>query len=397
MTPTPRTAVPIIVFAAMVIMADGFDLQVIGYVAPEIARSWSLPLAAFGPVLGAALAGTIAGALLAGPITRRLGDPAALALALIVFGALTLATSQAQHIPTLIVLRLLAGVGLGAAVPMTVSVAADHSAPRFRASLLTLAVIGQPLGAIVGGALCAHYIPLYGWRCAFYLGGAIPLLLAAASLRLLRTDGANGTVLERGRFRELFHPEHRARTWLMPACVFLASFFLYMVINWMPGILRAAGYNLQQSVLAVSVFNFGGIVGALVAAALVDRYGPFRVLPLLFGVAAVSTAALEMSRPELGVLLLATGVSGFAGYGATMTLGPLVVLLYPGPLRTTAVGWALGVGRLGGALGPVGAGALLARGVDPGRLFYCAATAPLVIAVFLVVFAQRRSTRLALT
>src|SRR5689334_766566 len=101
MTPTARTAVPIIVFAALVIMADGFDLQVIGYVAPEIARSWSLPLAAFGPVLGAALAGTIAGALLAGPITRRFGQRAALALPLTTFGALTLVTAQAREIPTL--------------------------------------------------------------------------------------------------------------------------------------------------------------------------------------------------------------------------------------------------------------------------------------------------------
>jgi MFS transporter, AAHS family, 4-hydroxybenzoate transporter len=385
------------VFVFAVIMADGFDLQMIGYVAPEIARSWSLPMAAFGPALGAALAGSIAGALLAGPTTRRIGPRATLELALTLFGALTLATSQAQHISTLIVLRLLAGVGLGAAVPVAVSVAADHSAARFRASLLTLALIGQPLGAIAGGALCAHYIPIYGWPCAFYLGGVLPLLLTAAGLGLLRDDApGNGARVERGRFRELFHAEHRAGTLLMPACVFLATFFLYIIINWMPGILRSTGYSLQQSVLAVSVFNFGGIAGALIAAVLVDRYGPFRVLPFLFGMAAVSTAALEVLRPDLRLFLVATGVSGFAGYGAAVTLGPLALMLYPAPLRTSAVGWALGVGRLGGTLGPVGAGALLAAGLAPGRLFYFAATSAVLIAVCLVVFAHRRSPGLAI-
>src|SRR5579872_3479780 len=98
--------IAVVTLAFLIIMVDGFDLQAIGYVAPEIARQWSVPLTAFGPVFAAALGGSILGAFLAGPSARITGLRNGLALSLILFGVLTLSLPQAMGVSSLGALRL---------------------------------------------------------------------------------------------------------------------------------------------------------------------------------------------------------------------------------------------------------------------------------------------------
>ncbi|HWM66079.1 MAG TPA: MFS transporter [Steroidobacteraceae bacterium] len=384
-----RTDLAAVALAFLIIMVDGFDLQAIGYVAPEIALTWSVPLSGFGPVFAAALAGSIVGALMAGLITRRIGLRISLAFALLLFGALTLSTPWATSLSTLGALRLFAGVGLGAAVPIAVGLVARRSASQWRATFMTLTLCGQPIGAILGGALCTRLIPLYGWQSAFYLGGVLPLLLATALSWLSprdgeRTDSTDGSSpAVNGRFVELFNSDLRMTTLILPGCAFVSSGFLYIIINWLPGVMRGAGYSLSDSVLAVSVFNFGGIFGGLAGARFMDRFGPFKVLSPLYVIAALSTGLLGPLIADRSLLLVAACISGLAGYGAALNLGPLAVMLYPPTLHTLGIGWALGVGRLGAVIGPWAVGLLLAAGFATGHLFYVAAAATLTAVVCL--------------
>ena len=135
--------------------------------------------------------------------------------------------------------------------------------------------------------------------------------------------------------------------------VLLAAFLVFVVVNWLPGVVRGSGYSLKVSMLAISLFNFGGIAGALVLGVLIDRFGSHRVVVPAFAVAGVSLALLNSLSQSLPLFLAATLVAGFAGYGSAVTLGPLSVLTYPASLRTTGTGWVLGFGRLGGAVSPL--------------------------------------------
>jgi MFS transporter, AAHS family, 4-hydroxybenzoate transporter len=367
----------------VVIMVDGFDLQAIGLVAPEIARSWSLDIAQFGPAFGGALLGSIGGAMAAGPAARQFGLRAVLTSSLFLFGSTTLASAFAANLHSLTVLRLVAGVGLGAAIPIVTTLIASASAPQWRATLVVMALCGQPIGAIAGASLCARFIPLYGWPFAFHLGGILPLLLGGACLLFPGISAQSAPTPASpasppAQLSDLFRGGLRKATLLLWTCEFFAIFFVYIIVNWLPAFARGAGYSLQSSILAISAFNLGGIVGALTLGTLMDRRQPLRVAAAAFGCAAGSVALLEMASPVALALLGVCFVTGLSGYGGAIASLSLPVLLYPPSLRTAGVGWLLGMGRIGAAIGPVGAGAALAAGLGIGRLFLFSAAAALL-------------------
>jgi AAHS family 4-hydroxybenzoate transporter-like MFS transporter len=386
------------VIGVAIIMVDGYDLQSIGFVAPEIALSWSLDIAAFGPVFSAGLAGTIPGALMAGPIARVVGQRVVLALSLVVFGGGTLATSLATDVAMLTGLRFLVGVGLGAAVPLVMSIVAENTPARFRATLITVVLCGQPVGAIVGAALCSRLIPAFGWQSAFLVGGLLPLVLLPAVLALphARSPYAGQARSQHGarssgRLSELFGAELLSTTLLLWATAFLAVFLLYILVNWLPGVVRAEGHSLQASLLAISLFNAGGIAGAILVGALIDRFGPFRIVPSVFLLASLCIASLDLVHESQPLFLAASLLSGFAGYGGGACVGSLAILLYPPALSATGAGWVLGIGRLGAAIGPLGVGAALGAGMAPSRLFYFAASAAVLAALCLTALGSARA------
>lgn len=376
-----------------IIMADGYDMQSIGFVAPEIARNWGLSLAALGPAFAAALAGAIPGAMMAGPVAKHMGRRPLLAAALLLFGGGTIGCVYADSITVLAAIRFFVGLGLGAAIPLVMSIAAQNVPDRWRATLITVVLCGQPIGAIAGAALCARLIPAYGWQSAFWLGGLVPLLLMltvfllpasppAANTRASALHPAGGASSPR-----LFSPKLQATTWLLSATAFFAVFLLYVVVNWLPGTMRASGHSLQDSLLAISLFNFGGIAGAVIVGMLVDRIGPFKVVAPAYLLAAVALAGLAGAQNDLPLLLLAALISGLAAYGCGVCLGSLTILLYPPSLHASSAGWVLGVGRVGAALGPVGIAFALSLGLIPGQTFYFASAAAVLAAACLLALA----------
>jgi len=372
-------AVPLLGF--LIIMLDGYDLQCIGFVAPELARSWSVDLGNFAPVFSASFFGTILGALLAGAARRYFGQRAALALAIVIFGLGTLANASATNLQTLVALRLIVGVGLGAALPLVMALVAEKAPDRLRASLVTIALCGQPSGAILGALLCARLIPAYGWRAAFFLGGALPLFVVAA-LFALRQPGNDSVATKEvpqaplsGRVRDILSPMLLPTTLLLWATAFLSGFMVYIVVNWLPGVLRGQGYSLQSSLLAISLFNVGGMAGGIGISALVDRFGSFKIMPGAYLIAALCLASLSLITASLFTFHVTTLLSGLAGSGASICLGSVATLLYPAALRTVGTGWVVATARLGAAMGPLLIGGALGMGMVASRLFYFASFA----------------------
>jgi AAHS family 4-hydroxybenzoate transporter-like MFS transporter len=169
--PVVRFHIEILLICASVLFLDGFDAQSIGYVAPALAREWSLPRGAMGTVFSAGLSGLMISALVVGPIADHVGRRPVIILSTLGFGLFTLLTTFAQNTSWLIILRFLTGLGLGAAMPNAVALVSEFSPRSRRATLIMLSLVGFSLGSILGGLVSAALVEAFGWRCVFVVGG----------------------------------------------------------------------------------------------------------------------------------------------------------------------------------------------------------------------------------
>src|ERR1051325_5811572 len=172
-----RLQIRVFVLCALVALLDGFDAQAIAFVATALAVKFNVPIAAFGTIFGAGTVGLALGALILPPFADVFGRKYQIILATLIFGVFSFATVWTNSLGTLAVLRFLTGIGVGAAVPNLVPLAAEYAPERMRAQLITIVTASWPLGAVLGGLVSAKLIPVYGWEAVFYLGGVLPLVL----------------------------------------------------------------------------------------------------------------------------------------------------------------------------------------------------------------------------
>jgi len=400
-----RSRVRVFAVLAAGLVLDGFDVQAMGYAAPAFARAWGLPTAALGPVFGAALAGLFAGAILSGIVADRVGRRPVLLGATAVFGLFTLLTAHARGMPELLPIRFAAGLGLGAIMPNATALVGEYAPRRARISTMMIVTNGFMVGAVLGGFLSAWLVPAYGWRAPFYVGGAAPLLLLAPMARWVPESvlllAARGAPAQRiARWLRLVDPslpagvavaapagprqsdvsparlfrEGRApATALLWAASFLNVLDAYFVSSWLPSVLRDAGRTTAAAVLVGTSVQVGGMLGTFVLGGLVQRRGFVPVLSACFVLAAAALGAVaEPALPIAGAAAVAF-VAGWGIFGGQPGLNALAATLYPTDLRATGIGAALGVGRFGAILGPLLAGAMLARGWSGVGIFRAAA------------------------
>lgn len=403
---------------AAVVVLDGFDTQAIAYVAPVLAKSWGLTPSAFGPVFAAGLVGMMIGALSLGPIADRRGRKLAILVSVALMGIFSLATMFATSVEALLALRFLTGLGLGGAMPNVIALSAEYTPARWRSTAVGIMFCGFPFGAVLGGLLAAQIIPAFGWESVFLIGGIAPLLLLfllipslPESVRFLvarqRSDTTVARLMakavpdadlspgarfettqkvdggDRGAARtELFGPNRIAGTLMLWAAFFMNLLMYYFLINWLPLTLQSAGIDLSKAILFTALLNFGGIVGTIVLARIIDGMGSFRILWFVLLAASVAIAGVGYVGSQGGLLLgIAIFVAGFCVNGAQNNMNALAAGLYSTQSRATGVGFALGIGRIGSILGPVVGGLLLAAQMPLKTLFMIGALPALVAAV----------------
>ena len=421
--PVGRPQLRVLLTCAAVLFVDGFDTQAIGYVAPDVARDWGLGRAALGPVFSAGLFGLMIGALVFGPLADRIGRKRIIVASSIAFGLLTLATVLADGIGTLLVLRFLTGLGLGGAMPNAVALTSEYSPHRRRATMVMAMFCGFSIGAALGGLIAAALIPDYGWRSVFVVGGVAPLLLAPylawrlpESVRFLTLSGGeNARVgrLLRSMFPDVTLPTasrfvvheprlpglpvahlfagNRTRTTLLLWVVFFMSLLdLYFLSSWLPTVLNDLGASVSAAAIVGAMLQVGGVVGTFALGQVVDRFS-FRALTFTYLLAAVAVAAIGYSSHSIGLATLAIFCAGFCIVGGQIASNALAATFYPTAVRSTGIGWALGIGRAGSIVGPLIGGALLALHWATESLFLAAAVPALVAA--LAAFVLHRAAR----
>ena len=400
--------IKLLLTCAAVLFLDGFDTQAIGYVAPALAKEWGLTKAALGPVFSAGLFGLMIGALVFGPLADRIGRKKIIILSTLAFGIGTLATAFINDVNTLLLVRFLTGLGLGGAMPNAVAMTSEFSPHRRRATMVMIMFCGFSIGAALGGLLAAALIPQFGWRSVFIVGGVAPLLLVPIlalrlpeSVRFLALTGqANARVAEllasinpKAAFApatqfvvhepglagmpvlHLFKKEGRTLPTLLLWVVFFMSLLdLYFLSNWLPTVLNDLGASVSSAAVIGSMLQVGGVVGTFALGSVIDRFS-FRALALVYFAAVFAVGAIGQLGHSVALVTMAIFAAGFCIVGGQIAANALTAGFYPTSVRSTGVGWALGIGRIGSIIGPLVGGALLTAKWSTGSVFMAAATA----------------------
>ena len=341
---------------ASAVVLDGADNQLLGIAIPALMRDWPVSRAAFAPVLASGMIGMMVGGAVAGLIGDRLGRKRALLGSVTVFGVLTLAAAAADGPFTLAVLRFLAGLGLGGAMPNAAALAAEFVPANRRAFAVTLTIVCVPVGGMLAAAVAEPVLPVLGWRALFAIGGVVPLILAAVLIVGLPESpvfvDAQERRVERASIRGLFAPELRRDTAGLWIAFFANLLAVYCCFNWVPAMLAGAGFGASSS-RGLLAFNLGGVAGAFAGAGVVTRFGS-RLSLLSMAAAAVVTALVMAAMPIVSSAPVAA-IGMLAGLGCLLNtlqimMYSVAVHVYPITMRATGLGWALGAGRAGGVL-----------------------------------------------
>jgi AAHS family 4-hydroxybenzoate transporter-like MFS transporter len=370
------------VLCGLVAMLDGFDTQSIAYVAPSIASSWHLNPAVLGPIFSAGLLGLAIGALALSSLADRYGRRVVILFSVFAFGVFALLTARAESLGELAVFRLLTGIGLGGAMPNIIALTSEYAPADRRGTVVTAMFCGFPLGATIGGFLSAPLIHSFGWQSVFVVGGLTPLVLLLVLLFWLPESVRGETSLTKPRERfpvlELFSEGRARRTGLVWVAFFMNLLVMYFLTNWLPSLLNASGMSLNIAIWSTALLNLGGVAGGLSLGRLIDRHNPYLVLGTAYAGAAVCIVAIALSTSGFWLLLFAL-LAGFGVSGAQIGLNAVTAAAYPAAIRSTGIGWALGVGRVGSILGPAVGGILLGLGWTNQALLL-AAVLPAMIA-----------------
>jgi benzoate transport len=411
--PMSRFQVMALALCVVLNMLDGFDVLVMAFTASEVAREWSLTGARLGVLLSAGLFGMAAGSLFVAPWADRFGRRAVILVCLGILTAGMLLSALARGSGELAAMRVLTGVGIGGILASLNVITSEYSSRRWRNTAISLQVTGYPIGATIGGTIAAFLITRYGWRSAFLCGAAASAVMIPAVLRSLpesmdfllarRPPGAlprlNDLLRRMGRpeisalpaaapepaagrnpVGRLFTGATAASTPLIWSAFFLLMFSFYFVTSWTPKLLVDAGLSTRQGITGGVLLNLGGIAGGSLFGVLAPRV-PLKRLTVLYLAGTAATLLLfGLFATRLAVAFPVALAIGVFLFGSMVGLYAATPALYPAAIRTTGMGWAIGIGRLGAILAPLTAGLLVDRGWGTTAL-YCAFALPLVVAM----------------
>ncbi|MCI1030693.1 AAHS family 4-hydroxybenzoate transporter-like MFS transporter [Raoultella sp. BIGb0149] len=406
----------VIICCFLVVMLDGFDTAAIGFIAPDIRAHWQLSASELAPLFGAGLLGLTAGALLCGPLSDRFGRKRVIEFCVALFGLFSLLSAFSPDLETLVILRFLTGLGLGGAMPNTITMTSEYLPARRRGALVTLMFCGFTLGSALGGVVSAQLVAQIGWHGILALGGVLPLLLAAALLAVLpesprwqirrrlpqpviaKTVGAiTGERYEhthfwldepatgaKGSIGQLFVGRQLPITLMLWVVFFMSLLIIYLLSSWMPTLLNHRGIDLQHASWVTAAFQIGGTFGALLLGVLMDRFNPYRVLALSYCLGAVCIVMIGLSENGLWLMALAIFGTGIGVSGSQVGLNALTATLYPTQSRATGVSWSNAVGRCGAIVGSLSGGMMMAMNFSFDTLFFVIAVPAAISAGMLI-------------
>lgn len=384
-----------IVLCFLVALMEGLDLQAAGIAAQGMAAAFGLDKMQMGWVFSAGILGLLPGAFVGGWTADRIGRKKVLIAAVALFGLFSLVTALAWDFHSLVAARCLTGIGLGAALPNLIALTSEAAGPRLRGTAVSMMYCGVPLGAALAAVIGIIGFS-GGWKVVFYVGGLVPLLIVPLLARYLPESAQFQAGAEseddNGVWHGLFRNGAAPATLLLWLSYFFTLMVVYILVNWLPSLLVAQGFDSRQASWVMLALQLGAAVGTLALGALMDRLPAWAMALLIYVGILASLAALGLAS-ALPQMLAAGFVAGLFATGGQGVLYAFTALFYPTRMRATGVGSAVAVGRLGAMSGPLIAGKMLALGTGTAGVML--ASAPGIVLAAAAMLCLSRRTRQA--
>lgn len=390
----------------LAMVLDGFDLVVLGTVIPTLIKTGELGFDAVGATFAAtiSLVGVGLGALFIAPLSDTFGRRKLLIACVAGFSIFTIGVAFAPNVAVFSVLRLLAGLGLGACLPAALAYMNDYAPAGSAGKSTTRTMTGYHVGAVATALLAILIVP--NWRLMFIIGGAaglvlLPFLWAKLPESLPEASHAPAAVgrsaessqaAPKTGFRDLLQKPYPLVALGIGIASFMGLLLVYGLNTWLPQLMAAAGYPVSTGLTLLLVLNLGAVAGLFLAGFLADKHGTKKIVLLWFGLSAVLLAILSVKIPNEFLLNAAVFVTGIFVFSSQVLVYAWVSQLFPPRLRGTALGFAAGVGRLGAIVGPAVTGTLVAANIAYPAGFYVFAIAGLLAVGALVLVPREVKT-----
>lgn len=372
---------------------------------------WGLTKATAGTIGSMAFVGMMIGAIFAGRMADSWGRRRTILGCAIVFSVFTVLCAFAPNAAVFGILRLLAGIGLGGLVPSANALVAELVPAKWRSIIATLMMSGVPIGGSIAALVGIQLIPAYGWESMFLVAVLALLIVVPLGLKYLpetlapasaakkaarKSAGKGKTGEEPSGFSSLLRAPYLGVSLLFAVATIATLFAWYGLGTWLPNLMQLAGYNLGSALTFALALNLGAVAGSVVTAWAGTRFGP---VPTAIAAAAVAAGALVVlvTGPPVGVVYFMLVLAGVGTHGTQCLIIAAVASHYPGHLRGTALGWALGTGRIGAVAAPQVGGLLLAAGLGVNSNFLAFAGAAAIAAVLLAAVGLKLKSKPAIS
>jgi benzoate transport len=388
-------------------MVDGFDITAMAIVAKTVAVELSLTPDRLGWIFSFALAGMMAGAMILAPYSDVIGRRKMVIISLALVAVSILLTAYATTLTEFIVLRFISGMGAGAMLACQASLAAEYSPDKYRVFSVAAVTSGYPLGAMMTSVVAGYVMPEHGWRGMFVFGGVATVVFAIiawlflpeslkyligrqpkdalqrinrileklkkdvlASLPPVAREKSDARLNATAAVKTLLAPQYRVATLTLWSAFFLSFSALYFLMSWIPKLMEDSGYSSAIAHKAFFLFNFGGVIGIYLLGWLSTRFRLSSLILTLLLSSAVAMALFAAAPNKLNLLLGLIFIIGILQQGGFTGLYGAAAKVYPTAVRSTGIGWSIGLGRSGAVAGPAIAGYLIAAGFDMSANFF---------------------------
>ncbi|CAM4150242.1 3-(3-hydroxy-phenyl)propionate transporter MhpT [Acinetobacter pragensis] len=392
-----KHAIVTVAICFLIAVIEGLDIQAAGIAAAGIREYFGLDKSQLGVFFSAGILGLLPGALIGGRIADRIGRKKVLIWSTAVFALFTLCTVWVNSFNSLLAVRFLAGAGLGAAMPILITLASEAVTPQNRGRAVGLMYCGMPVGAAILSLIATTDFGA-NWKNVFYLGGLLPIIviplmiwLLPESREFLKTQDKAASAEDaapKASFKDLFNTENRIRTFCIWVSYFFTLMVVYIMLSWLPSLFTELGFSRKDGATAQFYFMVSATVGTIILGMLTDRWKKAYVIILMYGGILAGLFALN-GAGSLTQMYMASALVGAFVIGCQGVLYAFGGIVYPTEVRGTGVGVGSAVGRIGAMLGPAIAGQLLAAGFGAAGVISAAIPCIIISAIFMLLLVRR--------
>jgi len=413
----------VLIWCLVIIILDGYDIAVSGAALPPIMEQMGVSASTAGFMMSSALFGMMFGAMLFGSLADKIGRRLSIVICVFLFSVFTAVAGLAKDPITFSIIRFIAGLGIGGVMPNVVAQMTEYSPKKIRNLMTSLMFSGYAVGGILAAVLGKQFIVEFGWQVVFY-AAAIPVVLIPfiwksmpeslsyltknnkecelkklvvqiaphfqidSDTKFVNENNINSTKPSMGL---LFSDGRALSTLMFWVAFFTCLFMVYALSTWLTKLMAMSGYSLGSALTFVIALNMGAIIGAVGGGWLADRFHIKWVLVIMYGLGSIFLYFMTLPM-SLNMLYFTIATVGACSTGAQIVAYSYCGQFYPSAIRSTGIGMASGVGRLGAIGAPLLIGLIVSLNLPIQQNFMVIALAGLIGAIALSLINHQRSS-----